>query len=136
MSTLDITTAYKYINLQMAAEVLYDFNAVENGLTLVPGAVRAYPTIREEPLKLGNLHASKFTATQAAEFSAHWKVVEHKSNTTTGFSGTLLQCYKDDPATGAKAGELVLSMGMVRGALPTANAIKLAVRAERKEQSD
>ena len=91
MTTYDITTAYKYVNLQMAAEALYGFKATKS--TLTPGAQTpdGY-VLTDDVLKDGNLHASKFTATQAAEFSAHWKVIEHMSNTTTGFSGTLLQC--------------------------------------------
>ncbi|PLK47611.1 hypothetical protein [Uliginosibacterium sp. TH139] len=100
MSTYDITTAYKYVNLQMAAEALYGFDAVEN--TLKPGEVRRDFSPSSDQLEKGNRHASKFTATQAAEFSKDWTVLEHMSNTTTGFSGTLFR-NKD-------SGEYVLSM--------------------------
>ncbi|BCO27611.1 hypothetical protein MIZ03_2500 [Rhodoferax lithotrophicus] len=61
-------------------------------------------------LKEGNNHNSKFTDPQADKFLAHWQVVAQKPNTTTGFSGTLFKCTVDDPATGAKVGELVMPM--------------------------
>ena len=101
MTTYDITTAYKYVNLQMAAEALYDSDATLPNANLIPG--KTYTgAITTENLETGNHHASKFTATQAEEFSKDWTVVEHMSNTTTGFSGTLFR-NKD-------SGEYVLSM--------------------------
>ena len=60
-------------------------------------------------LVTGNNHASKFTASEAAKFADHWQVLDQRANTNTGFSGTLFQCIKDDPTTGAKAGELTVS---------------------------
>ncbi|MDP5239592.1 hypothetical protein Q9Q94_08625 [Uliginosibacterium sp. 31-16] len=110
MSTLDIATAYKYVNLQMAAEALYGFDATKENANLIPGKTTDVPDIDESMLKLGNLHASKFTETQAAEFSELWEVVEHKSNTTTGFSGTLLRAKQSRPELGIVKDELVLSM--------------------------
>ena len=51
---------------------------------------------------LGNGRTSRFTQVQAEEFLADgWKVVEHKSNTETGFSGTLFK--------NSNTGELVIS---------------------------
>lgn len=40
---------------------------------------------------------SRFTETQAQEFSQDWTVVEHIANTSTGFSGTLFQALHSDP---------------------------------------
>jgi hypothetical protein len=98
----------KFANLQMAAESLFGFNATPPGTNLTPGATSNLPL---DPLRLeqGNLHASKFTATEATKFVEQWKVVEHISNTPTGFSGTLFQALKDDLSQNIKAGDLVLS---------------------------
>ena len=96
-----ITEYLKFANLQMAAEALYGYNATPPGTVLTPGDKRANEVIAVPNLTAGNLHASKFTATEATKFAAQWTVVEHISNTTTGFSGTL---FKDKDT-----GELVLS---------------------------
>ncbi len=53
----------KFANLQMAAEAVYDFNATPPGTILTPGTTSSGPI---DPLLLqqGNLHASRFTATE------------------------------------------------------------------------
>jgi Ca2+-binding RTX toxin-like protein len=99
----------KFANLQMAAEALFGFNATPPGTILTPGDKLDNPL--EMPIERftriltdGNLHASKFTSTEAEKFvdpAKGWKVVEHISNTTTGFSGTLFKNNATD--------ELVLS---------------------------
>ena len=99
----------KFANLQMAAEALYGYEAVsldrnQPPPVLTPGDRRTNVPITVSNLTTGNLHASKFTAIEAAKFVdpvTGWKVVEHISNTTTGFSGTL---FKNN-----QTGELVLS---------------------------
>ena len=91
----------KYANLQMAAEALYTFNATPPGTNLIPGDKRENEAITVANLTDGNLHSSKFAAIEATKFAAQWTVVEHISNTSTGFSGTL---FKDKDT-----GELVLS---------------------------
>ena len=103
MADPTIADYMKYADLQMAAEALYDFNAKKNATTLVPGK-----QLSDEPVPIdekwltdGNLHASRFTATDAKNFAAEWTVVDHISNTATGFSGTLFQ-NKD-------TGEMVMS---------------------------
>lgn len=108
MTTLTVADYLKYANLQMAAEALYDFDANTN-LNLIPGAAllpsngQTTIPITDAWLTTGNRHASTFTPTQVAlsGLTTDWVVVEHKSNTTTGFSGTLFK-NKDD-------GKLVLS---------------------------
>ncbi|WP_310451295.1 hypothetical protein [Sulfuritalea sp.] len=102
-----ITDYLKFANLQMAAEALYNSDATK-GIQLTPGA-KYNGTILDRYLTDGNLHASKFIGTEATKFAAQWTVVEHVSNTTTGFSGTLLKAIKDDPANGITKDELVLS---------------------------
>ncbi len=102
MTNQTITTL-KYANLQMAAEALFAIKPTDKPGETYAGAVG------EDVIALGNRHASKFTSTQATEFAQEWKVIEHKSNTATGFSGTLFECLKDDPAKGLKQGDLVLS---------------------------
>ncbi len=101
MSNQTIVTL-KYANLQMAAEALF-------GQKTNPPESKYSGSITTEILTDGNDHASKFTTTQATEFAKEWKVVEHISNTKTGFSGTLFECLKDDEAKGLKQGDLVLS---------------------------
>ncbi|MEC5387914.1 hypothetical protein VVD49_19430 [Uliginosibacterium sp. H3] len=90
MNTLSIAETLKYANLQMAAEALYDSDATVPGVVLMPGKPFA-GSIDPKVLMTGNEHTSKFTEVGAKEFSDLWEVVEHKSNTTTGFSGTLFR---------------------------------------------
>ena len=104
-----------YARVQMAAEALYGYDCREQdgtgtGKLLSPGAPKSNFAIETEWLTDGNGHASRFTAEDAAKFAAEWKVVEHKSNTGSGFSGTLFQRRIDDPVTGGKAGDYVLSL--------------------------
>ena len=92
--SISINNYLKYANLQMAAEALYGKKGLEPG-TLFLGQ------ITEQFLRSGNDRTSVFTRTQAQQFVAEdWTVVEHISNTTTGFSGTLFR---------SKSGELVMS---------------------------
>jgi hypothetical protein len=78
----------------MAAEALFglDANITPNmtpeGKLDTTGGPRV---INPAWLTTGNRHASKFTATEAEKLAAEWDVVEHISNTTTGFSGWLIK---------------------------------------------
>lgn len=93
--TVSIATYLKYANLQMAAESLF-------GIQPIDIAGKTSLTMNEASLKDGNNRASKFTQVQADQFIADgWTVVEHKSNTATGFSGTLFK--------NSSTGKLVLS---------------------------
>jgi Ca2+-binding RTX toxin-like protein len=103
-----ITDYLKYANLQMAAEALYDSDATIATSPLVPGKFYS-GDIDRVVLETGNRHSSKFTATEAKKFTDQWTVVEHISNTTTGFSGTLFQAVKDDPTQGVVRGQYTLS---------------------------
>lgn len=88
----------KYADLQMAAEAfLVSGSSVKSGSQL------------RDALIEGNFHASRFTQAQADRFIQYWEVAAQEANTPTGFSGTVFRCIKDDPLTGAKAGELVMS---------------------------
>ena len=101
MADFSVTNYLKYANLQMAAEALYEFNPNLTGGKTSAGATAAYPTIPATFLTEGNNRSSRFTSTQAQAFIAEgWTVVEHISNTTTGFSGPLFR---------GKTGELVMS---------------------------
>jgi Ca2+-binding RTX toxin-like protein len=100
-NSLPVSDYLKYANLQMAAEAF-----IRDEVT---GTLRGSGTDLQNALTKGNGHTSVFTQTQAADFAAHWIAVDQKANTSTGFSGTLFKCIQDDAATGAKAGELVLS---------------------------
>lgn len=96
MST-EITQYLKYANLQMAAESLFGITDADD-----PGTLKYIGSMTAGSLTKGNTRASKFTETQADQFIADgWTVVEHKSNTYTGFSGTLFK--------NSSTGELVLS---------------------------
>ncbi len=96
---LNASDYLKYANLQMAAEAFLN-NA---GVTSYSGDALI------AALKSGNGHNSRFTETQAEDFAAHWKVLDQDANTKTGFSATLFECREDDPTTGAKAGDRVIS---------------------------
>ncbi|WP_411878273.1 calcium-binding protein [Polaromonas sp. YR568] len=86
MST-DVNAILKYANLQMAAEALLD-TVSQVGIA--------------KALSDGNNRTSRFTTTQADQFIADgWTVVDHKPNTSTGFSGTLFK--------NALTGEYVMS---------------------------
>lgn len=85
----------KFANLQMAAEALYTFRAKQTP-NQTPGDLASIDghysgTINPTWLTVGNEHASRFTQPQAEEFVQQWEVVDHISNTTTGFSGTLFR---------------------------------------------
>ncbi len=93
MSVPTIADMLKYANLQMATEALYNFRAKATPNQL-PGEITTTighfsGDIDPNWLTLGNEHASRFAPTEAATFVAQWIVVDHLSNTTTGFSGTL-----------------------------------------------
>ena len=53
---------------------------------------------------------NNFSATQAAEFVTHWRVVDHQPETTSGFSATLFQRIDTDPESGLKAGDYVFAI--------------------------
>lgn len=99
----EIATYLKYAHLQIAAEAFY---GLKNALPWTPFD----DPITKEMLTTGNTRSSKFTETDAKWFAQTWEVVEHISNTTTGFSGTLFRALKADPERGIVAGELVLSL--------------------------
>src|SRR4051794_3340413 len=101
MSANAVTTYLKCAELQMAAEALFNLQGQTPGTTF-SGA------IPPDFLTAGNNRSSKFTTTEAEQFAKDWVVVEHKSDTTTGFSGTLFKCLTDDPARGLTRGELVM----------------------------
>jgi hypothetical protein len=92
----DIATYLKYANLQMAAESL--FGLLPSAL---PGVTSTSMNVRS--LTKGNDRTSVFTEAQAKQFLEvdKWTVLQHKSNTGTGFSGTLFQ--------NSVTGEIVLS---------------------------
>jgi Ca2+-binding RTX toxin-like protein len=101
----EIANYLKYANVQIAAEAFFNLKTAVPGTTfsgLLTGANLSM-------LTAGNDRSSRFTTTQADQFSEDWEVVEHKSNTATGFSGTLLRARRTDEVRGIVAGELVLS---------------------------
>jgi Ca2+-binding RTX toxin-like protein len=85
-TNVSITNTLKYANLQMAAEALLTRTDVAS---------------LEGKLEKGNDRVSFFPTALATDFAGKYDVLAHKSNTTTGFSGTLFR----DKATG----ELILS---------------------------
>jgi hypothetical protein len=95
MTVNSVSTYLKFANLQMAAEAIFP-DAFSGG-------------IATNILTTGNNRSSKFTDVLAEQFVKDWEVVEHKADTTTGFSGTLFKCLTDDPARGLVKGELVMS---------------------------
>src|SRR5690606_38832218 len=96
--TPTVANLLKYADLQMASEAF-----LLNGLSGKTGSQL------RDALSDGNLRASRFTPAQADRFIEYWEVVTQQANTPTGFSGTVFRCIKDDPVTGARVGELVMS---------------------------
>lgn len=91
MAAPTIADMLKYANLQMAAEALYSFDTKKRDpASLTPGD-HYFGAIQSNWLTDGNEHASRFTQTEATKFASEWTVVDHLSNTTTGFSGTLFK---------------------------------------------
>jgi hypothetical protein len=105
MTAPTIADYLKYAKLQMAAEAFLKIPGATPGTWVE----RYSGTDLSGALFVGNKHASRFTESEAAKFAENWIVLDQQPNTKTGFSGTLFKCIKDDPATGAKAGELVIS---------------------------
>lgn len=105
-----------YASVQMAAEASFGLASSQPGQTF-SGAFDSPEQLAL--LTTGNNRSSRFTPAQAAEFAQIWEVVEHKSNTTTGFSGTLFRVRTGessapvDPSLlskyGLTPGQLVLS---------------------------
>ena len=97
MSTPNASVLLTYANLQMASETIYPIG-FSSGL------------IDKAWLEAGNNRSSKFTPVQAQAFASEWRVVDHKSNTNTGFSGTLFQYRGEtDAARGLTSGQYVMS---------------------------
>ena len=96
-----ITNYLKYAHLQIAAEAFYNLKGKTKERYSGPAD--------ELVLQSGNDRSSRFTTTDAEWFAKDWEVVEHISNTATGFSGTLFKAKVNDEARGITAGELVLS---------------------------
>ena len=107
MATNPITNYLKYANLQMASESLFGEDATLGVLT--PGKT-IKGSLSDFDLVNGNNHASKFPTQLATDFATGWEVVEHKSNTATGFSGTLFRYTGlTDESKGLVNGEQVIS---------------------------
>jgi hypothetical protein len=107
MQNNNVTNLLKYANVQMAAESMFGVNPSGSA-----GTTTGASSMNQDSLTRGNVHTSKFTDAQATQFMADgWIVLEHKANTSTGFSGTLFKYNgKADEARGLVPGELVLSL--------------------------
>ena len=90
-----VSSYLKFANLQMAAEAIFP----DGFSDIIPQTI----------LLAGNNRASKFPDALAEQFVADWAVVDHKANTSTGFSGTLFRARRDNADLGITAGELVIS---------------------------
>jgi hypothetical protein len=101
MAAPTIADYLKYASLQMAAEAFLKDPKTNEEYYSEDNLVRV--------LFEGNKHASRFTESEAEKFKTHWKVLDQIPNTLTGFSGALFECIEDDPVTGAKKGEYVIS---------------------------
>lgn len=73
-----ISTYLKYAHLQIAAEA---FIAPKNS---TPANID-FASLAGSVLTEGNTRSSRFTPTDAEWFEKDWEVVEHISNTPTGF---------------------------------------------------
>ncbi|NKI93740.1 calcium-binding protein [Rhizobacter sp. SG703] len=101
---INVATQLEYAMLQLAAEAMFGVSHTDS-----PGQKITAAMTREMLLK-GNDHSSRFTEAQVDAFLQDWKLVEHQSNTATGFSGTLFQYQGfDKPELGLHEGQLVMS---------------------------
>ncbi|MBO7081355.1 MAG: hypothetical protein J6V99_04885 [Neisseriaceae bacterium] len=93
-TTFTATELLTYANLQIAAEALYDkLKAPAGNPSDLIANGKAELSV--DNLKVGNKHASKFSPTQAEEFTKQgWTILSHINNTKTGFSGTLFENTK------------------------------------------
>lgn len=103
MTINQASTILKFANIQMAAEAIFGFDPKIR--TLTPGEVVTNRSITAEDLTAGNLRTNAFAAVPANEFKDQFRIVEHKSNTVTGFSGTLFEYIgPNDPLSGFVTG--------------------------------
>ena len=80
------STYLEFSNLQIASEAFIGKSQSKD-----PGTIISGKYFERDNLIKGNGHTSKFTETAADEFMQHWRVVEHITNTKTGFSDTLFE---------------------------------------------
>ncbi len=95
----------KYATVQMAAEALFNLQVAAAG-SIFSGSLEGNALAI---LRSGNDRSIRFTDAEAEEFSKDWTVVEHLSNTPSGFSGTLFRALRTDTSRGIQEGELVIS---------------------------
>lgn len=98
MADSRIPEYFKFVNLQMAAEAFLE-NAIQNQVELRAAILAGNGIDR----------SNKFPISLADQFVAEYEVVAHRTNSTTGFSGTLFRAKVTDPARGLVMGELTLS---------------------------
>ena len=103
MTTNNVTKYLKFANVQMAAESL--FSGETPIAQIGVAATRGEGSMNVASLQRGNTRASQFTSTQATEFTNNWELVEHQTNTKSGFSGTLLKAKRTDASLGITAGD-------------------------------
>ncbi len=108
--TPNAQTLLEFANLQVASEAfLVELDA--EPATHIDSSFNLKDEI--QTLINGNNHSTKFTQTMAEDFVDKWKVVDHISNTKTGFSGTLFEATKTitdaNGETIVEAGQQVLS---------------------------
>lgn len=110
--TTTVRSWLDYAQLQSAAECyLHDINLSSKAQVtakLIEGANNAplQGKVPNDPILAG---ATRFTDAQAEWFTTNYEIVTHYPNDSSGFSATLFRRTKDDPITGAKAGEYTLS---------------------------
>jgi Ca2+-binding RTX toxin-like protein len=100
-----------YAALQLGSEALFTFRRGQADEAAPPGTTRSYSKVTDSGhLQAGNDRASRMTDGEA-ELLRDWDVVQHRSNTSTGFSGTLFRYGgPNDPARALQSGQLVLSL--------------------------
>src|SRR6188472_341825 len=104
MAQNEVATQLEYAMLQLAAEAM--FGVAHEGTA----GQTTTAEMTADVLTKGNDHSSKFTDAQVEGFLKNWQLVEHRSNTATGFSGTLFKYIgQDSDELGLRAGQLVMS---------------------------
>ncbi len=111
ISNINAQTILEFANLQVASEAF--LAKLESTPGKRTGEIDLQKAENTDLLTEGNKHSTKFPPSMVDDFVEKWKVVDHISNTKTGFSGTLFvakkQIINSDGTVIANAGEQVIS---------------------------
>ena len=110
MSENQLSILLSFANVQLAAEAIFGIDPQAPNLPPTPGQRIGGREILPGELVTGNNRSSRFPTVAETQFSRQFRLVEHISNTETGFSGTLFKYVgPDDELSGLRNGDKILS---------------------------